>query len=191
MAKSAVKKNTRTIRSMRITRSRRYVKQTNNYNCGPTAIYNLLLWGDSVNWKNNYRQLNQICNPVPEFGTGYLSMNFTIRRAIEDTPVKLVNIKIQPKYQEVKDHLYNGGSVIINFHWRKDEKNGEHYVFIDECNENGGFVINDCPDNPARVHYSDRKIKLLLSKYFFNDGKFKKYIYPDRIYPKVWFFKKL
>jgi predicted double-glycine peptidase len=163
-----------------------YVKQTNRYNCGPTALYNAMLWKGSV--KLGLRKLEKFCN-CTDIGTSFQGMNDAIKSIVNKSDLELSAIKRQNvKLKDIKEHK---GIIVLNYHWETGKNSGIHYVMI-EPQKFGAFIVNDDEDGgnlPIVRYYTDRMLKTLLINYTFpKEGFFKDYSQEDREYPKAWFF---
>lgn len=73
----------------------RYIRQKNNYTCGPIALYNLLTWAnahDLLSYRNIYKLTE--CNPI--HGTTTNNFSETLKRLIHESSsnLKLSKCKI-------------------------------------------------------------------------------------------------
>jgi hypothetical protein len=165
----------------------RYIKQTTRFNCGPTALYNAMLW-KRCNYIYGIRKLERFCNCKLPFGTTFKDMNLAIRKIVNSSNLELKAVKKNVTLKDIKDH---NGIILLNFHWETSNDSGEHYVIIEPMNF-GGYVINDdegADESVITKFYTDRMLKTLLIKYNFKDkDEFKGYDEQDREYPKAWFF---
>ena len=153
-----------------------YIFQRKNYysyQCGPFAIYNLLI---KMNYCINLYDLIDICNANSKEGTVYNKFNYAINKV---NKIYNINIKeIEPTMQNICRFIKKTPLIIL-FHW-VDEINktdGEHYTIIESIDENNKFKIINYSFDEHIKFMSYREIKTMLLPYKKNEEE----------YPKLWF----
>ena len=166
----------------------KYIKQPTHYSCGPTALYNLLLWANCIQKSLTFRKLHQMCNCELPLGTQFEQFNSTLRQICSSTKIKLVDLIFKPNFQQITSHLICGGVVLLEFHWEDGDDSGEHYVLLTQKTSKGIEVINsdESKDKKKIIEVmSDRKIKTMLQPFeYLTNEKYNNI--NDRIYPKAW-----
>ena len=91
-----------------------------SYQCGPFAIYNLLI----TNRKHyELRDIIKLCNADSKDGTLFHNMVYAIKKI---NRLMSVNIReINANMHNIHDILVKQGSIILLFHWNKDTKNDD------------------------------------------------------------------
>lgn len=161
----------------------KYVKQYDDYSCGPIAIFNILKWCDE---RPQYRLIKQICNPDVHLGT--VHANFC--KALQHFLPQHVSVRylIQPDVDVVVQHLMVGGVAIVCEHWTADDVEGEHYYCVAASKDTDSFVVIN-RDNKAKklFNYDELKNSLQrheISNYYEKDGQPPSY--DDLLYPTAW-----
>lgn len=121
----------------------RYVKQPNQYSCGPTAILNALKWAGLDVTLQHHPLLEFSCRAEDsdddEFGILDHDFDRVLRWAGKN--VFTVRRSKTPTLEVIREHLKNGGSVCLGYSWT--EELGGHYAFIAGLDRGLFMVIND------------------------------------------------
>ena len=147
------------------------------YQCGPFAIYNLLLK------HKKYCKLTKIiklCKANNLNGTICKNMNSAI---IKINKICDINIQsITPTFDTICDIIKNKGSVIVLFHWQDaTASSGEHYVLIESLS-NYKFKVINYSFNEEIKYITSRNLKTMLL--YHKNEEF------NEVYPKIWGVKK-
>lgn len=108
----------------------RYCKQRRSYDCGPTAILNIMKWAGMDITLNDIPKLIIDTKCVPEFGTNQREMDRVIRSTF-----KYVRRIRSPKIEDINQALEARQAIIIN----SDTDNGGHYYSI--INRSGACYV--------------------------------------------------
>lgn len=132
--------------------NKKYYKQKNKSDCGPTAVFNTLNWA-SV--KKSYNKIKKLTNYTPKEGA-YLS---DLRKALKYLNFKVSN-NLPITLNKLDLELNKGNSVIILFvgDKRKTEtgpKTG-HFVFVHGRSKNFYLVANDYKTKISRSRMTKR-----------------------------------
>jgi len=127
-----------------------YTTQIDDFSCGPTAIYNALVWSRAAH-RPSRRQLFQYCQCEPQFGTLCKPLTETLDTVCADPRNTLCLKKTdsqvywqgtQVTFKLIKDALLSGEAVLLDFHWELDGEADEHYVLLvdikDAATDRGG-----------------------------------------------------
>lgn len=157
----------------------RYLRQYNNFSCGPIAILNALKWaGRRVTYAYHYEQLAVDCGlkaDEDDYGTDNRDLDRVLRMHGKD--YYTVRKPKTPTFEEFEQHLKNGGSAILCYLHYDEEGPEGHYAFFPEyLEESDIFVgIND----KMYETYTERTRTELLNR-------FKKREHGKSTYPRVW-----
>ena len=123
--------------------------QTEGFQCGAYALYNLLLLQNKtpVSWQKCIR----LCNAQPVVGT--LAHNMT--RALYQC-----NACIQEYHDITVYTILQRSTSILLFHWEHKRYSGEHYAVV-HIVDNQIHMLNFSFDIPVRI-LSHRELKTLL-----------------------------
>jgi hypothetical protein len=152
-----------------------YIRQPDEYSCGPTAIYNALLWA-------GYDSESKVIVPFLQFacqvhdpedhragGTNDSDFDRVIRYVGHGFfTTKLVR---NPTVESIKRHLKKGGSVCLGYYWDETvDQDGEHFCFFAGMSGNNFTVVNDqdsmvCPDKTVR-NRTQKTVKGWMKKRF-------------------------
>ena len=93
----------------------RYVRQYNDYTCGPVAIINAIKWsGHKATIKQDLKHITNECRCDPRNGTSHGNFDRILRK--ESKERFRVRRRLFPTLEEIAQHLVRPGhSVIINF----------------------------------------------------------------------------
>lgn len=133
----------------------RYMKQRDNYSCGPVAIMNVLKWaGLKFSYGEKIDYISKLCKCKAPGGSYHNHFDKALRN-VTDGLLKIQKIK-RPKLAQIEEHLKTGGVVIINYAWKKIDKKGRHYALIADINKSelSMLLINDFEKGPARCWVS-------------------------------------
>jgi len=142
----------------------RFVRQRDNYSCGPVAIMNVLKWaGHPINYQDSISQLQRLCNCRPKDGKGTMHSDFD--RALRKIADRLGSFKVRrvhrPALSEIEEHLQAGGLVILNYYWRKKGEGYRHFSILADVKPSGKYflTVNDFAHGPAERIVSRKKFK--------------------------------
>ncbi len=157
-----------------------YIKQELNYTCGPTALYNVLIWSDYI--PSNvirFNELKKVCECRKPFGTLYTNFLKGIGEIEKRTDLNFE--EIYPNFSNIKDNISIGKSIIVLFRWTDFEgQYGYHYIFIFDVVNNGVLVAN----NNERVEYIDNR---KMRRYLRPETRIGNGLTPvNNIFPKMW-----
>ncbi len=110
----------------------RFVKQRDQYRCGPIAILNALKWaGARVSSSDYLDYLTElsVCGPSPR-GTWHKTFDRALRVAGED--FYSTRRIYYPTLGEIESHLQDGGAIVLNYYWRidKEKVSSRHFQFL-------------------------------------------------------------
>lgn len=139
----------------------RYVRQKDQFSCGPIAIMNALKWaGIRTTYKTHFREIRTLCKTTASWGTTPENMTATIRkycRCLNFTTKSLVTLR------EIDEHLASGGAVILEY-WFRDEMDYDgHYVFIFREHGHDFIAANAMLGSPAAQPCPRGMLKSMLS----------------------------
>jgi len=140
----------------------RYVKQRDKYSCGPVAIMNVLKWaGYAFNYEDSLPVLQKLCKCISVTGTKHANFDRALRLVTSRFKVFKVRRVHRPKLWQIEEHLREGGLVILNYYWRKDEEGHRHFMLLDGVSDSGKSfsTINDFSKGPAYRRMTRRKFK--------------------------------
>lgn len=159
----------------------RYVRQYNNYTCGPVAIINAIKWsGHKAIIKQDLKRITNECRCDPRNGTSHGNFDRILR--IESKGRFRARRRLFPTLEEIDQHLAQPGhSVIINF-LRANENGVEvdaHYaLLVRTAKAAQEFVqINS---------FEGETIAKVNSHQLAEDLKHRKSI-RGKVYPRAWF----
>ena len=163
------------------------------YQCGPFAIYNLLIKHQIY---YNLTKIIKLCKATSRFGTLSQNMNTAI---IKINKICDINIQaIVPTVTAICDTIKKEGSVILLFHWQDANANastdkdananassdkdanatsGEHYVLIESLS-NYKFKVINYSFNEEVKYITSRNLKTML--FHHKNEEF------NEVYPKAW-----
>lgn len=126
----------------------RYVKQRDDYNCGPIAIVNVLKWAGLPLTYGSMHIFNQLMKTSLRRGTRRSEISSVLKLFKE---VISFRHKKEPTLDDIRNHLDKGGIAIVLVRWMEDGQSWGHYFVVDEV-INGGIysVINFTMSKPAR-----------------------------------------
>jgi hypothetical protein len=173
----------------------KYVGQPNEYTCGPTALYNLVLWAQpEASPVIPYRQLEQLCRTHLPIGTAVRDFETALTRVQRGLNLEVMCVQ-EPSYQQIEHHLATGGVVILEYHWDDRPPSspisretygqgyGDHFVLVTEVKDNRFIIINNTfSDVISSV--SRREFKRLLWPFQYEPA-----LWPDSLdnrYPIAW-----
>lgn len=139
----------------------RFVKQKDQYSCGPIAIMNALKWaGLPATYRTHFHKIRSLCKTTMSWGTTPDNMTMALlkhSKYLNFTTKSLVTLK------EIEKHLDAGGAVILEY-WFKDEKDYDgHYVFIFREHGHDFMAVNAMLGSPAAQPCPRELLKSMLS----------------------------
>lgn len=132
----------------------RWVRQKDEYNCGPIAVANALKWaGLPCSWKRDRGKLIKMCDSQVGIGSTPDSVINTLRATSGKTLA--VDWKTKWTIQELHDHVESRGAVIVVYtpNWRveraksPDDREGHFALLVDVMGDGQGAyykLINAC-----------------------------------------------
>ncbi len=117
----------------------RYVKQRDNFRCGPYAIVNLLKW---MGVNATTKTVHLFCVLMKTNQKGTRRSDMTKALSCFKSMIKFKH-KTRPTAQDLRDHVSKGGSAIVLNRWW-DMKLGPvgHYFLVDRCTDKGFNCVN-------------------------------------------------
>ncbi|MFA5024169.1 MAG: C39 family peptidase [Patescibacteria group bacterium] len=113
----------------------RYIRQRDEYSCGPVAIVNALKFIGINATHDSVCYVSMLCNCCRETGTEPED----IERAFKALEVKFKR-KIFPTLKEIDDHIDNGGALLLDYFWSPEDghytlcigRTPKYYVFVND-----------------------------------------------------------
>ncbi len=137
----------------------RFVKQRDNYSCGPIGVINALKWaGFPLSYQKHFRKIKKKCKTTRSWGTLVdrisVALDWYVGQ-IEYEREQLVT------YRRLLRHLKQGGSAILEYWFKEDNGTWDgHYVFI--FMEDGEFVVTNPLEGGTKEVVSADYIKAAL-----------------------------
>ncbi len=153
----------------------RYVHQKNSYSCAPTAIINVAKWANlPITFKHDFNWIKKDIK-MSKNGAYLANINKFIRKEYGKY-IKII-YKKNPYFLDVKEHIENGGAVLLNYPFKIGKQNNCHIVLITKIIKNKWLVHN--------IHWK--------ANMFLNTTTIMKYINPSKDLPwrsDVWLLTK-
>ena len=137
----------------------RYIKQFDNDSCGPIAVINISKWL-CLNYtiKNDYKRIYKETKcKKNRYGVGTLLMHLDhfIRKEFCNN-LKIRKVK-RPNVIETRNHLLNGGSVLMAFSYKENNKIESHYALFTNyyC---GKWIGHNATTKLSTSQHSDQEI---------------------------------
>ena len=139
----------------------RYVKQKDQYSCGPIAIMNALKWaGLQTTYKTHFHRIRTLFKTTMSWGTTIDNMTATLLkhgRYLSFTTKSLVTLK------EIDRHLAQGGAVILKYWFKESAGYDGHYVFLFREEGHDFIAVNAMLGTPAAQPCPRDMLKSMLS----------------------------
>lgn len=172
--------------------SNSYIKQPTRICCGPTSLYNLLVWAGHPTSKDlSYRNLVKMCECCEPHGTLYEGFSKSLQYVAQKANLKIAPVVMDPKVDELAGLINDKTCAIIENHWREmhdgELKTGEHFMLLDKITDAGFNLVNhddDGAESSVEQVFSRRAMRRLLSKMVYDPPKYEDS--RDNVYPKVW-----
>lgn len=143
------------------------------YQCGPFAIYNLLIKHHKY---YDLTRLIKLCKATVLHGTLCKNMDMALTKinGICDIYIK----SVEPTFTAICTTIKQNGSIILLFHWKDaNSVEGDHYVMIESFENNKFKIINYSFDDEIKF-VSSRILKTMLFSH--KNEEF------NEVYPKAW-----
>ena len=169
----------------------RYVRQNDHFSCGPVAIANAMKWaGLKFSYAKSRERFLKACNCQNPVGT--TTRNF--ERALRELTDGLIEVKRRygASTEDIKNHIKDGGSVVVCGKRVWDFQLGSHYFNCVDYDGNKFLVTNETPS--GSVNGEEIYSWLWLTKKQFekkiDSGDISDELYRTK-YPKAWFLTKI
>ena len=160
-----------------------FVRQFDDYSCGPIAIFNALQ--SLVGECRYYRWIHRDCDPHPEYGTMYTPFNHTLHKWV--SPYADIEYYRQPDYMTVRNMITNGWIAIVVEHWEEKQESGEHYYTIHGMNPDGNYIVTNAEKTHSSVSIkTPRQLRTSLLPYTIDSISRHGETIDDLLYPCVW-----
>jgi hypothetical protein len=92
----------------------RWIRQKDEYSCGPIAVANVLKWaGVPTSWKRSKRSLQKLCRTNKDLGTNENDMEAALRKL--GAGHITVQRRVRWKMAELIGHVESRGCVVVDF----------------------------------------------------------------------------
>jgi len=116
-----------------------YVKQHDNYSCGPVAIINLCKWaGKNVSYKNDFAKITKMCKCKSPNGTFPENFNKCLRKCLKKC-TKIQEV-IKPSMKQINKHLLCNQALVLRYEVKPLHN---HFILIVPSNGKTFTCIND------------------------------------------------
>lgn len=126
-----------TPRTSRPSRQPRYLKQRDQFSCGPIAIINAAKWAGRHLTYADLRAISTACGCVSPTGTRQRGIDGVLRTLCR------VTYCCNPTKDRLDKHLKAGGAAVVNFGIDRGDEWDGHYVFVPERLGMCYVVVND------------------------------------------------
>jgi hypothetical protein len=120
---------------------RRYVKQTDEFRCGPVAVINAVKWAGGNLTKKDLPRLTKMCECTFSNGTKVRNLQKALKRYEKFFRITML---FDPPKARLDKHLLQGHAAIMDYtdFWDKEAFLG-HYILIVEKKDNYYTICND------------------------------------------------
>lgn len=143
------------------TNTMRYLKQQDDYSCGPIALMNILKWlGHRVLYKD-LPKYKQLC--YCDDGTWAADLESAMCEYFEP-------VDIAPSITAMDKHLVSGGIVLFGYEYEIGKRECAHWVLCTEKRGNGYLLVNEASHRgwdeslPTIYRRSRDKIKRMVRR---------------------------
>jgi peptidase C39-like protein len=144
----------------------KYIKQPDNYSCGPTAVINILKWLGKSASLADLPKIKRLCG-TDITGTHDTYLTLGLVKSIRGIGTWE---GAAPNIRNLRSHLKSGGAAIIGyFYYIRGEEHG-HYVVCIKYTRAGNYVLLNEADHkserqdrrPTRVRRTNRELIKML-----------------------------
>lgn len=117
----------------------RYLKQRDEFRCGPVAIMNVLKWSGGLLSHDNMRDpLTKMCKCTSEGGgTGHGVFDQVLRKFGKRYKSYAVRRVMRPTLAQIEEHLREGGALVLNYCWNYRGGEDRHYSVVVGISDSG------------------------------------------------------
>lgn len=134
-----------------------YIKQTDDFSCGPVAIFNVLV---ALGVNADLNKIKARCKATYDDGTLYNFLSSSLARSLPNSFT--FRFSKYPTFEKIKSHVKTGLPVIICEYWNNGGNDGEHYFTVVGM-EGHNFKITNRASNVEII--TPRMLKTTLIKY--------------------------
>ncbi len=122
----------------------KYLRQPNNYSCGPIALYNLLIWAD-LSFIISYRNIFKHMQCDIQNGTTTNNFFSTMQHICQKSN-NILRLTLSKKVVALSNQIFfkKNRAFVIEY---KTIKNSFHFVFIFVDNNNQYVIVNEGANN--------------------------------------------
>lgn len=171
-----------------------YIIQPTAFCCGPTALFNLLVWARCSN-TFSLATLHELCQCKhdTEGGTDYIPFVQTIRFLEQHVTIKWTCFVLFPTLEYLVQHLQPQHIIILEFHFDSNGTRGEHYMLLTQFDAKTSLftAINtvDSFDTQQLSQFISAKDMSILLQPFVNPKNAFLALEQQRVFPKAWCFE--
>lgn len=138
----------------------RFIRQRDQYSCGPIAILNALKWtGISITYRSHFKKIKTLCKTTMNWGT----TPENITKVLLDYSEHLnFEIKELVTLKSIDKHLKAGGALILEYWFNEDGIYDGHYVFIFQRDGHDFITVNNMNAAPAAQPCTRQMLKSML-----------------------------
>lgn len=138
----------------------RFLRQRDEYSCGPIAVLNALKWaGLSLTYKQNFKEIKELCKTTKSWGTTPSNITNVLSQYIEYI---CFEVKELITLKDIEKHIKHGGALILEYWFKDDLEFDGHYVFILEKDEDSFIIANGMIGDLALSTCSREELKNML-----------------------------
>lgn len=120
----------------------RWLKQRNEYSCGPIVMLNILKWaGYKVSYKKDYKYWKEKLKCDRTYGTN----TFRYMEAVSKIPnIKMYTCRGNLTFRQIKKALSNGALVLLNsaYSFNVGDPAGTHVLLVSKKTKKSLFLVN-------------------------------------------------
>ena len=154
----------------------RYMKQRDQYSCGPVAIMNTLKWsGFKFSYEDQIEHFQSLCGCTSSEGTFHAPFDKALRIASKELGGFNVKRIYYPKLWQIEKHLEAGGVIVLSYSWEVDEDYSRHFSLITgiSSSRRSFLMVNDFRKGPALKRITRQKFKSRNLRFQRTDSAYK------------------
>lgn len=119
----------------------RFIRQRDDYSCGPTAVLNAAKWAGLRYTYRDLDYLRTLCRTVPEHGTGDQDLENGLRQTLK--PVATVQRGGRMTHLQAIRFLENPHhAMVLMYQWKTGQETEGHYIFAFGDGKRRIFLVN-------------------------------------------------